>query len=96
MIVSVTKDGSPTGQENPVGQLRTVTLQCNAQNPNGDKLTYAWKALGGKIAGEGDTVGWISPGVPGDFTVIVTVTDSRGAKAETSIPLKVLCCGRTS
>jgi len=95
-ITSLTKDGSPPEEENRVRQWITVTLQCNAQDPDGDKLNYLWRTTGGKISGEGNTVGWTSPGVPGDFTATVTVTDGRGGKAEASITFKVVCCGRTS
>jgi len=55
-----------------------------------------WRATGGKISGEGNTVGWTSPGVPGDFTVTVTITDGRGGQAEASIIFETVCCGRTS
>ena len=95
VITSLTKDGSPPEEENRVKGWTTTTLQCNAQDPDGDKLSYLWRATGGKISGEGSTVGWTSTNVPGDYTVTVVVTDSRGDKAEASITFKVLCCGKT-
>jgi hypothetical protein len=92
-ITSLTIDGSPPGEENRVRQWITKTIQCNAEDPDGDNLTYLWRATGGKITGEGNTVGWTSPGVNGDYTVTVVVTDVKGDKAEGSIVFKVLCCG---
>ncbi|MBM4447299.1 MAG: PKD domain-containing protein [Chloroflexi bacterium] len=92
-ITSVTKDGNPPDEENRVRQWTTVTLQCNAQDPDGDNLSYLWRSTGGPISGEGSTVGWTSPGVNGDYTVTVVVTDGRGGKTEASIVFKVLCCG---
>lgn len=51
VITSLTKDGNPVKTDTPTGvrQWTTVTLQCNAEDPDGDTLTYTWKALGGKI-----------------------------------------------
>lgn len=92
-ITSLTIDGSPPGEENRIRQWTTKTIQCTAQDPDGDNLSYLWRATGGKITGEGNTVAWTSPGVNGDYTVTVVVTDSRGDKAEVSIVFKVLCCG---
>jgi hypothetical protein len=53
-----------------------------------------WRTTGGKIIGEGSTVGWISPGVSGEYTLTVVVSDGRGGKAEESVVFKVLCCGK--
>ena len=93
VITGITKDGGPLSEENRIREWRTVTLQCNAEDPDGDELTYLWRATGGKINGEGNTVGWTSPGVPGDCTVTVVVTDGRGDKAEASVLFTVACCG---
>jgi hypothetical protein len=92
-ITSLTIDGSPPGEENRVRQWTTKTIQCNAQDPDGDNLSYLWRATGGKITGEGNKVSWTSPGVNGNYTVTVVVTDDRGDKAEASIVFKVACCG---
>ncbi len=92
-ITNLTRDGSPPDEENRIREWRTVTLQCTAQDPDADKLSYLWRATGGKITGEGNTVGWTSPGVNGDYTVTVVVTDGRGGRAEASIVFKVICCG---
>jgi hypothetical protein len=93
IITGITKDGSPLDEENRIREWRTVTIQCNAEDPDSDNLTYLWRATGGKINGEGNAVGWTSPGVPGDCTVTVVVTDGRGDKAEASIVFTVACCG---
>jgi hypothetical protein len=92
-ITGLAIDGSPPAEENRVRQWITKTIQCTAQDPDGDNLSYLWRATGGKITGEGNTVGWTSPGVNGNYTVTVVVTDGRGGKAEASIVFKVLCCG---
>ncbi len=93
VISGLTKDGSPPGEENRVKPWVTTILQCKAQDPDGDKLDYLWRATCGKITGEGSTVSWTSPGVNGDCTITVVVNDDRDGKADTSIVFKVACCG---
>jgi hypothetical protein len=93
VITKITIDGIPPAQDNRIRQWITKTIKCISQDPDGDKLSYLWRATGGKITGNGDTVGWTSPGVNGDYTVTVVVTDGRGGKAETSTAFKVICCG---
>ncbi len=90
----LTIDGAPPLKENSVRQWITKTIHCNAEDPDGDKLSYLWRATGGKITGEGSTVGWTSPGINGDYTVTVVISDGRDGKAEGSVTFKVLCCGR--
>jgi hypothetical protein len=93
-ISGLTINGSPPGEENRVKQYITTTLQCKAQDPDGDNLNYLWRATRGTITGKGSTVSWTSPGVNGEYTVTVVVSDGRDGKAEGSITFKVLCCGR--
>ncbi len=93
IIKGLTKDGKAPEEENRVREWRTVTIHCNAEDPDGDMLNYLWRATGGKINGEGSTVSWTSPGVTGNYTVTVIVTDGRDGKAEESIAFRVACCG---
>ena len=93
VITRLTRDGTLPDEDNRIKQWTTVNIQCKAQDPDGDELSYLWRATGGKITGEGNTVGWTSPGVNGNYTVTVVVTDSRGGSAEASMVFKVLCCG---
>jgi len=94
VIVKLTRDGNPPDDENRAREWTTMTLQCIAEDLDGDKLSYLWRATGGKITGEGNTVGWTAPGVTGEYIVTVIVTDGRGGQVEESITFKVLCCGR--
>ncbi len=94
VVTGMTIDGAPPLKENPARQWVTKTIHCNAEDPDGDQLSYLWRATGGKITGEGSTVGWTSPGVSGDYTLTVVVSDGRGGNAEGSITFKVLCCGK--
>jgi len=92
-VTSLTRDGNLPEEENRIRQWKTVTIQCNAEDPDGDELNYLWRATGGKITGEGNTVAWTSPGVNGDYTITSVVTDGRGGNTEASMVFKVLCCG---
>jgi hypothetical protein len=90
----LTIDGAPPLKENTSRQWITKTIHCNAEDPDGDKLSYLWRATGGKITGEGSTVGWTSPGQNGEYTLTVIVSDGRDGKVDGSVTFKVLCCGR--
>jgi hypothetical protein len=94
VVTGLTIDGAPPLKENTARQWVTKTIQCKAEDPDGDTLSYLWRATGGKITGKGSTVGWTSPGVNGEYTVTVVVSDGRDGKAEGSVTFKVLCCGR--
>jgi hypothetical protein len=92
-VTSLTRDGKPPDEENRIRQWTTISIQCNAEDPDGDELNYMWRATGGKITGEGNMVSWTSPGVNGNYTITSVVTDGRGGSTEASIVFKVLCCG---
>lgn len=59
--------------------------------PDGDEVSFAWAATDGTVIGEGARAKWTAPGRPGDFAVIVTVTDGRGGEAVASVYLEVPC-----
>lgn len=66
----------------PVGvhPLEDSRIVCNATDPDGDELEYAWSATGGGLIGEGATVTWIAPDSAGFYYVTVNVTDGRGGE----------------
>mgnify|MGYP001030022548 CR=1 FL=1 len=70
---------------NPSGSCQ---VKCVASDPDGDKLSYVWSASG-NISGEGPTVTWTVPAVPGDYTITVKVTDGRGGKATAQLAISV-------
>ncbi len=78
------------------GKLRTwntTTITCVAEDMDGDPLSYVWSATGGKVTGEDSGIGWIAPGVPGDYIIHVRVLDGKGGEANGSITITVFCCG---
>ncbi len=68
-----------------------VELQAAAADADGDELTYAWTAPGGRFeggAGEAATR-WTAPDAPGAVTIVVTVSDGRDGSASAAITIEV-------
>ena len=74
-------------------------IECDALDPDKDKLSYEWSAKGdwtdgGKISGKRfSVVTWTAPsrGDP-EVTITVTVSDGRGGTDTKSIVFKVVTC----
>ena len=93
VITSLTIDGEPAKKEEPE-QIKiwiTKTIECIAEDPDGDQLRYTWSATGGKIQRDGAKIGW-TPGQAGNYKVIVTVTDDKGGEAQAFVNFEVYCC----
>jgi hypothetical protein len=73
----------------------TTDIQCVFPNSDPNQLTIVWSALGGKLFGDGiadgkaSRVGWLPPGVPGQYTVNVKVSDKLGHTATGSVNFDV-------
>jgi hypothetical protein len=52
-------------------------------------LTYSWSAEKGSIKGAGKQVTWAAPELPGDYAVMVKVTNTQGKEATFSKNFKV-------
>jgi hypothetical protein len=75
------------------GQQSIVT--CQANDPDGDVLTYVWKADEGNISGQGPTVTWNAPSKDGNFNVYVTVADNKGGEAKQNVTINVAGATKT-
>lgn len=85
---------SLTAEPQAVKKATTSTIECTAQDPDGDELSYTWSANGGSISGEGATVTWVAPNNTGSYIITITVTDGRGGQAIQDIDMEVNCgCG---
>jgi peptidoglycan-associated lipoprotein len=77
-----------------VGQ--TTALRVDAQDPDGDRLTYLWSTPAGTI---GDTraasTSWRAETTPRVVALTVTAEDGRGGKASSTVNVEVVG-GRTS
>ena len=67
----------------------SLQVTCNASDPDGDELSYAWSASAGEVSGDGDTVTWIAPPSEGSYSVAVAVTDGRGGEIMKQVTIKV-------
>ncbi|MGC2695821.1 MAG: OmpA family protein [Candidatus Angelobacter sp.] len=71
-----------------VGQSSTITT--TATDADNDKLTYSYKASGGKVTGTDATAQFDSTGVaPGNYTVTCHVSDGRGGETDATAPITV-------
>ena len=67
----------------------TSTITCLASDPDGDPLTYTWKAGGGDVSGTGNTVIWKAPDTVGNYTISVIVNDGNSGTANSSCTIEV-------
>jgi hypothetical protein len=74
-------------------------IECRVEGADSSKLKYTWTPSNGKLQARGlaegtaSKVTWIAPGVAGDFTLDVVVTDNSGNEARGTVNFKVFCCG---
>jgi hypothetical protein len=77
-------------------------VECLVEGSDAKNLKFTWSAASGRLQaakgmnltdGTASRVNWIAPGVGGDFTVDVVVTDGRGNEAKGTVNFKVFCCG---
>jgi hypothetical protein len=70
----------------PSGSLQ---VKCEAEDPDGDEISYEWTASGGDVSGSGAIVNWTAPGAVGTYTIAVVVTDGYGAEDTLSLTVSV-------
>lgn len=72
-----------------VGKVATVS--ADAQDPDGDALSYRWTANTGSFTSATNRqTPWTAPNTVGAVPVTVTVTDSRGATANATVTIQVV------
>jgi outer membrane protein OmpA-like peptidoglycan-associated protein len=72
-----------------VGKVSTVS--ADAQDPDGDPLTYRWTANAGSFSNPANRqTAWTAPMVVGPVPVTVTVNDGRGGTASASVTIQVV------
>ncbi len=75
---------SMIGKQSLVYPLTTSEIICDAPFPDIKKYKYIWSCNGGKFQGTGindstaSKIGWVAPGVPGNYTVMVKAIDNWG------------------
>ena len=63
-----------------VTPLGSCHIRCNAEDPDGDELSYEWSADGGDISGTSLNITWTVPEAVGIYTITVVVTDGYGGE----------------
>ena len=72
-----------------VGKSATVT--CDANDPDGDQLTYRWTTPTGKLANPGDRQTlWTAPMQEGSVPVTCTVSDGKSGTATDTVTIQVI------
>ena len=60
-------------------------ITCNASDPDGDTLTFTWRANAGRITGNGRLGDFDTTGLsPSTYTITTRVDDGRGGAADAS------------
>ena len=71
----------------------TATITIDAEDINGDELTYDWEQVsgtsGGAFVGGDDGTATFTPDVAGDYEFKVIVTDALGAQTSLTFPIHV-------
>ncbi len=65
----------------------TVRIRCEAEDLDGDELTYTWSVDCGELTGEGPTVTWTAPEHEGECTIEVVVDDGYEGRATATISI---------
>jgi outer membrane protein OmpA-like peptidoglycan-associated protein len=72
-----------------VGKSATVT--ADAQDPDGDQLTYKWSAPTGTLQNPADRQTlWTAPQQPGPVPATITVADGKGGTASDTVTIQVV------
>jgi peptidoglycan-associated lipoprotein len=69
---------------------RTAAVAADAQDPDGDALTYQWTAPSGSLTSPTNRQSpWTAPMQPGPVQLTVTVNDGRGGTADATVTIQV-------
>jgi outer membrane protein OmpA-like peptidoglycan-associated protein len=65
-------------------------ITCNGSDPDGDPLTYIWRAAAGKITGLDASADFDTTGLsPETYAITTRVEDGRGGAADATTPVEV-------
>ncbi len=65
----------------------STSVTCFASDPNGDKITYAWKTSEGQIEGAGKTITYVAPAKVADIYLVCTVADGESSASDSLLVL---------
>ena len=67
----------------------TVKLYCEAQDGDGDKISYSWESSGGNFSVKKDTAYWIAPSQSGFYNITCKVSDGVGSSDAKTLSVRV-------
>ncbi len=62
-------------------------IECDAEDSDGDELSYAWSATGGDISGTGPVVTWTAPETQGIYDITVVVRDTMAGEVRRKLSI---------
>ena len=83
---SITSLIADVGWVTPSG---SCNITCNAEDPDGDKLSFEWPASGGDISGTGPAVRWTAPDAVGLYNITAVVSDGYGGEGTRLLTINV-------
>jgi hypothetical protein len=90
------------GEKLVINPLTTAEIECRSPLVIFGEHKYTWYCNGGRIMGpsvkdgKASKIGWAPPGVPGKYTVMVTIYDALGNTHVACTYINVIypnCCG---
>lgn len=81
---------SLTANADRVSPLANSRIECNAEDRDGDSLSYEWSTSGGDISGTGSVVTWTAPQAAGIYQIAVAVSDGQGRQDAGSLTISVV------
>ena len=68
---------------------KNCQVECDAEDPDGDELSYEWATNGGDISGTGSIITWTASDAEGLYNITVVVRDSHGGEDTRSLTITV-------
>jgi len=70
-------------------------LICRTDNSSNGPLWFEWSSDNGTIKGNGESITWLAPSVPGTYKIAFKITDTKGRENTGSVDVKVVPFSRT-
>jgi hypothetical protein len=75
--------------EGSLSPKESCRIECYAEDPDGDSLSYEWSASKGDISGTGPVITWTAPKRDGSYDITVVVSDGQGGEATRAVTIDV-------
>ena len=75
--------------EGSLSPKESCRIECCAEDPDGDSLSYEWSVSKGDISGTGPVITWTAPKRDGSYDITVVVSDGQGGEATRAVTIDV-------